>query len=136
MTIIVIDDSPATLALLTRLASGSEEVVAFTDALAARAHLAGHAAHAIVVDYSMPGMTGIELARAVRADPLHAVTPIVMVTSAYGPEIRAQANAAGVTYLLSKPFSPPILKGLLQKILDPAAPEDAFDPAAAVAPRG
>ena len=136
MAIVVIDDSPATLALLTRLVSGCEDVVAFTDALAARDYLARHAARAIVVDYSMPGMTGTALVRVLRADALHAETPIVMVTAAYGPEIRAQAHAAGVTYLLSKPFSPAVLNSLLRKVLGGCAePEEVFEEGAASASR-
>ena len=56
-----------------------------------------------IIDMLMPGMDGLELARAIRADPALAGTPIIMLTSmGAAGELRA-ARAAGIGLYLSKP---------------------------------
>jgi two-component system, cell cycle sensor histidine kinase and response regulator CckA len=54
-----------------------------------------------ITDYSMPGMTGIELARALRA--LHPRREVAMTTGYISAELRQQAPAAGVSELIYKP---------------------------------
>jgi len=54
-----------------------------------------------VTDDDMPGMDGIELARAIRADPLLAATPLIMLSSA-GRDEHA-AREAGIEYCLTRP---------------------------------
>lgn len=123
MAIVLVDDSATTLAVLSRVAGEGGEVVTFVDAVAARDYLSVHPARVVVVDYSMPGMTGLELASTLRAQPRHAATPIVMVTAAFGPEIRARARASGVTCLLSKPVNAAVFRALLHNFLNPQAPQ-------------
>ena len=56
-----------------------------------------------IIDMLMPGMDGLELARAIRADPALADTPLIMLTSlGAAGELRA-ARAAGIGLYLSKP---------------------------------
>ncbi len=56
-----------------------------------------------IVDMLMPGMDGLELARAIRADPALTNTPMIMLTSlGAAGELRA-ARAAGIGLYLSKP---------------------------------
>ena len=54
-----------------------------------------------ITDDDMPGMDGIELARAVRADPLLAAMPFVMLSSAGRDE--HTAREAGIEYCLTRP---------------------------------
>lgn len=121
MSIVIVDDSPAALSVLKIVAAqrGAQAVDAFEDAKSALAHLTEHPAVAVVVDFSMPDMDGIELTRAVRAMTHHAQTPIVMVTAADGMEVRQAAIQAGVTHFLYKPLNPVTFKAVIKNILEP-----------------
>ncbi len=56
-----------------------------------------------LIDMMMPGMDGIELARAVKSDPALARTPLIMLTSLGAAGEARAARAAGVSLYLSKP---------------------------------
>ena len=58
----------------------------------------------IVLDHSMPGMTGVELCAKLRALPKYKKTPILFVTSAGGFEHRAEICRSGGTDVIVKPF--------------------------------
>jgi two-component system chemotaxis response regulator CheY len=60
----------------------------------------------IVCDWNMPGMTGIELLRAVRADATLKATPFLMVTAEAKRENIVEAIQAGVSNYIVKPFTP------------------------------
>jgi len=60
----------------------------------------------VILDHGMPGMTGIDVARIVHADPSIAATPMIMLTS-YGSTaqgFRQQANEVGIGICLTKPL--------------------------------
>jgi CheY-like chemotaxis protein len=58
----------------------------------------------IVLDHSMPGMTGAELCTKLRALPNYKKTPILFVTSATDFERRAEICRSGATDVIAKPF--------------------------------
>ncbi|WP_237152208.1 HD domain-containing phosphohydrolase [Oryzibacter oryziterrae] len=60
----------------------------------------------VVVDYLMPGMTGLEVTEALRAREAYKTIPIVMITAERDSELRLQAVLAGVNDFLNKPFDP------------------------------
>lgn len=60
----------------------------------------------IVCDWNMPGMTGIDLLRAVRADARLRATPFLMVTAEAKRENIVEAIQAGVNNYIVKPFTP------------------------------
>lgn len=119
MTIVVIDDSAVALAVLKNFAlnGGSHEVVAFSHAPNAIDYLREHSVDAIVVDYSMPEMNGVEFTQGARAMAAHAATPIIMVTASNDAETRAQAQTAGVTEFLHKPVRLDQFKSVLRAVL-------------------
>jgi two-component system phosphate regulon response regulator PhoB len=59
-----------------------------------------------LIDWMMPGVDGLELCRALRADPRTAAATIVIVTARSGPGNREAALAAGADHYVAKPFSP------------------------------
>jgi DNA-binding response OmpR family regulator len=63
----------------------------------------------VLLDWMMPGLSGLDLCRALRADPATAGATIVMVTARVLPEDREAALAAGVDHYVGKPFSPDAL---------------------------
>lgn len=119
MKIVVIDDSITNLVVLKCLSAGvnGAEVVPFTDSVAACKYLAEGAADVIVVDYAMPNVNGIDLVRIVRQQPLHAQTPILMVTGQADRTTRLKALHAGATDFLSKPLDAAEFKARLRNYL-------------------
>ena len=80
---------------------------------------------AIVSDYQMPGLNGMELCRQLRADPRTASVPFILLT-AYGLEIEdAGLSESGISAVMSKPFSPRELLARMTELLNvpqPVAP--------------
>ena len=60
--------------------------------------------HLLITDVAMPGMTGFELADAVRARPHLAQIPIVFMTASVQRSERDEAYRHGALGILSKPF--------------------------------
>ncbi len=72
----------------------------------------------LVTDWNMPGMTGIDLLRAVRADEKLAHMPVLMVTAEQKREQIIEAAKAGVNGYIIKPFTAQTLKEKLDKIFE------------------
>ncbi len=72
----------------------------------------------LVTDWNMPGMTGIDLLRAVRADEKLADMPVLMVTAEQKREQIIEAAKAGVNGYIIKPFTAQTLKEKLDKIFE------------------
>ena len=75
----------------------------------------------LVTDWNMPGMTGIELLKAIRADPALAKLPVLMVTAEAKREQIIEAAQAGVNGYVIKPFTAVTLKEKIDKILEAKA---------------
>jgi two-component system, chemotaxis family, chemotaxis protein CheY len=72
----------------------------------------------LVTDWNMPGMTGIDLLRAVRADPGLATLPVLMVTAEAKRDQIIEAAQAGVNGYVVKPFTAQVLKEKIDKIFE------------------
>jgi two-component system, chemotaxis family, chemotaxis protein CheY len=77
----------------------------------------------LITDWNMPGMPGIDLLKAVRADPKLAKMPVLLLTAEAKREQIVEAAQAGVNGYVIKPFTAQALKDKLDKILQsrPAA---------------
>ena len=73
----------------------------------------------LVTDWNMPGMPGLDLLKAVRADPALAKMPVLMLTAEAKREQIIEAAQAGVNGYVIKPFTAETLKEKLDKILGP-----------------
>jgi two-component system chemotaxis response regulator CheY len=72
----------------------------------------------VVTDWNMPGMQGIDLLRAIRADERLKHTPVLMVTAEAKKEQIVAAAQAGVNGYVIKPFTAATLKEKLTKIFE------------------
>jgi two-component system chemotaxis response regulator CheY len=81
----------------------------------------------LITDWNMPGMPGLELLRAVRADPKLAKLPVLMLTAETNREQIMAAAQARVDGYVIKPFTADVLKKKLLKILEAAASETAIN---------
>jgi two-component system chemotaxis response regulator CheY len=71
----------------------------------------------LVTDWNMPGMPGLDLLKAVRADPALASLPVLLVTAEAKREQIVEAAQAGVNGYVVKPFTALVLKEKIAKIL-------------------
>lgn len=72
----------------------------------------------LITDWNMPGMTGIELLKAVRADAKLSTLPVLMVTAEAKREQIVEAAQAGVNGYVVKPFTAGALKEKIEKIFE------------------
>jgi two-component system chemotaxis response regulator CheY len=72
----------------------------------------------LVTDWNMPGMQGIDLLKAVRADPNLKDLPVLMVTAEAKREQIVEAAQAGVNGYIVKPFTAGTLKEKIEKIFE------------------
>lgn len=72
----------------------------------------------LVTDWNMPGMTGIDLLKAVRADAKLAHLPVLMVTAEAKKDQIVEAAQAGVNGYIVKPFTAVTLKEKIDKIFE------------------
>ena len=71
----------------------------------------------LITDWNMPGMPGLDLLKAVRADARLAKLPVLMLTAEAKREQIVEAAQAGVNGYVIKPFTAETLKAKLEKIL-------------------
>ncbi|RME34721.1 MAG: chemotaxis protein CheY [Gammaproteobacteria bacterium] len=72
----------------------------------------------LITDWNMPGMQGIDLLKAVRADPGLKELPVLMVTAESKREQIIEAAEAGVNGYIVKPFTAQTLKEKIEKIFE------------------
>jgi two-component system phosphate regulon response regulator OmpR len=102
--LLVVDDDARLRGLLRRYLSDSGfRVTAAADASEARSNLASFAFDLVVLDVMMPGESGLELTRALRAEGR---IPVLLLTAMAEPEDRVNGLEQGADDYLSKPFEP------------------------------
>jgi two-component system chemotaxis response regulator CheY len=72
----------------------------------------------LITDWNMPGMQGIDLLKAVRADPKLTNLPVLMVTAESKRDQIVEAAQAGVNGYIVKPFTAVTLKEKIEKIFE------------------
>jgi CheY-like chemotaxis protein len=71
----------------------------------------------VLLDMMMPGKSGLDVLRELRAAPELGDVPVVMLTARSQAEDRAAAASAGATRFLAKPFRPADLITLVEELL-------------------
>lgn len=118
MKILVVDDF-MTMRRITRkflIEFGFENIIEADDGLTALPLLRENDVDFLITDWNMPGMSGLDLLRTVRADEQLATLPVLMVTSEARENQIKQAADAGVNGYLVKPFTKEILQAQLDQV--------------------
>jgi CheY-like chemotaxis protein len=71
----------------------------------------------VILDYSMPGLTGVDFFKALRSNALTAMVPVVFVTGAVDTATLREIQSLGPIEVLSKPFSPRRLQTLIEEMM-------------------
>ncbi len=107
-TRVLIAEDDDSLRMLMRIAIdvGGLEIAEACDGITALELARENPPDLVLLDWMMPGMSGLELCRALRADPATSGALIAMVTARVLPQDRELAFAAGADHYIGKPFSP------------------------------
>ena len=120
MKILIVDDFSTMRRIIKNLLRdlGFPNTVEADDGLTAIPILNSGSIDFLVTDWNMPGMTGIDLLRHVRADEKLRSLPVLMVTAEAKREQIIEAAQAGVNGYVVKPFTALALKEKIEKIFE------------------
>jgi len=131
-SVLVVEDEPAIRELLTvNLVDAGYEVVAAEDAESARRRIDEALPDLLLLDWMLPGLSGLAFARQLRADARTRDLPVIMVTARTDEADRVAGLEAWVDDYVTKPFSPRELKARIKSVLRRRAPEAAQEALAA-----
>lgn len=99
------------------LESERHTVSAVCDAESALASIATSPPDIVILDVSLPTMSGFEVCQTLKDDPATRLIPIVLVTGLNAPENRIAGIEAGADDFLSKPFDPQELKARVRSLI-------------------
>jgi CheY-like chemotaxis protein len=117
-TVLIADDDPSLRMLVSAtLTSKDYEIVEATSGDETLAVASSAKPQVVLLDVRMPGMSGLEVCRKIKADPSLAGTRVVMLTGAATPEDVAAGQAAGADLYLTKPFRPLELLQIVERAL-------------------
>jgi two-component system, chemotaxis family, chemotaxis protein CheY len=119
MKILVVDDFSTMRRIVKNLLQelGYSDITEADDGNTALPLLKNGSFDLLITDWNMPGMPGLELLKAVRADGKLANMPVLMLTAEAKREQIIEAAQAGVSGYVIKPFTAVTLKEKIDKIL-------------------
>ena len=117
-TILIVDDEAA----IRDMVSITLDLAGFNSISAANAHdahvsIIDKKPNLVLLDWMLPGGSGIELARRLRRDDLTANIPIIMLTAKSSEDNKVQGLSEGVDDYVTKPFSPRELVARIKTVL-------------------
>jgi len=106
-TVVIADDEPS-MRLLVHATIDSDDyiVVEAGDGTQAWAVIQKHKPSLVLLDVQMPGKSGLEVLRLVKADPSLAATKVILLTAKAQESDIETGLIAGADFYLTKPFSP------------------------------
>jgi two-component system phosphate regulon response regulator PhoB len=127
-TILVVEDEPHVQELLAvNLEHAGHRVVRASSAEEAEALLRAELPDVLILDWMLPGESGLSLARRLRSQQRTQGLPILMLTARAMEADKVSGLEAGADDYLTKPFSPKELQARIKAVLRRRAPELADD---------
>ncbi|MEL0081930.1 MAG: phosphate regulon transcriptional regulator PhoB [Gammaproteobacteria bacterium] len=128
-TILIVDDEPAIRDMLTfALTSSNYEPLVAEDARAAEIVIADHSPDLILLDWMMPGESGVSFCRRLRSQATTRDLPVIMLTARDAEEDILAGLDAGADDYLGKPFSTRELLGRVKAVLRRTTPHAVGEP--------
>jgi two-component system phosphate regulon response regulator PhoB len=116
--ILVVDDEPGIQALIEfNLQRAGYDVLAALDAEEARRHIEQAVPDLMLLDWNLPGMSGLEFLRRLRAELRTRNLPIIMLSARTDVDDKVLGLISGTDDYMSKPFSPKELLARIQALL-------------------
>ncbi|RRJ82514.1 phosphate regulon transcriptional regulator PhoB [Aestuariirhabdus litorea] len=117
-TILIVDDEAAIREMIAvALEIAGFQTLEAENAQQAQVLIVDHSPDLVLLDWMMPGTTGIELARRLKRDPLTQSLPIILLTAKADEDNTIQGLESGADDYITKPFSTRELVARLKAVL-------------------
>jgi putative two-component system response regulator len=124
-TILVVDDTPDNLSLMSGLLKDSYKVKVANNGEKALKHVQGEAKpDLILLDIMMPGLSGYDVIRELKANPATRDIPVIFLTAMSAAEDEKKGLEMGAADYITKPISPPIVLARVKTQLENKAVAD------------
>ncbi|WP_307844565.1 response regulator transcription factor [Actinotalea solisilvae] len=121
--VLVADDDPDIRDLVAfKLGTAGYEVEVVGDGLAALEHARARPPRLVLLDVMMPGLSGLDVAQQLRADPRTATVPIILLTAKAQESDVEGGFGVGADDYVTKPFSPRELLSRVRAVLARSVP--------------
>ena len=114
-TVLICEDEELLRELIRLSLGDSHRVIEATDGRTALALVREHRPAVIVLDVMLPGVSGLDVLRTLRADPELAATRVVALSA--WVHLEGETLAAGADHFLGKPFDPEDLRACVEKLI-------------------
>jgi two-component system phosphate regulon response regulator PhoB len=126
--VLVVEDEPAIQQLLeVNLRRAGYEVQLAADAETARRLVQAALPDLILLDWMLPGMSGVDFARMLRGDVRTRLLPVIMLTARAEERDKIEGLELGADDYVTKPFSPRELMARIKAVLRRHAPQTTDD---------
>lgn len=126
--LIVDDEAPIREMIAVALEMAGYECLEAENAQQAHALIVDNKPDMVLLDWMMPGTSGIEFARRLRKDEVTADVPVIMLTAKAEEDNKIKGLEVGVDDYITKPFSPRELVARLKAVLRRATPKGVEEP--------
>jgi two-component system, chemotaxis family, chemotaxis protein CheY len=117
-SILAVDDSASMRQMVSFTLKGAGyHVIEAADGQEAYEKAMTQSVDLVLTDQNMPRMDGVTLVKNLRGLPSYASTPILILTTESGDEMKSKGKAAGATGWLVKPFDPSKLLEVIRKVI-------------------
>jgi len=114
--ILYVDDAKSMRRLVEMVLSKLYDITLATDGLEGLEALSKQDYDVIVSDINMPNINGLDFLQALRENPKHRYTPVLMMTTEADEEMKAKGKELGATGWITKPFDPEKLIKVLERV--------------------
>ncbi|MET0497388.1 MAG: response regulator [Steroidobacteraceae bacterium] len=116
--ILLVDDSASVRKVAgIALTSAGYSVLEAGNGQEALGKLNGDKIHLIISDVNMPVMDGIAFLKEVKRHPNYRFTPVIMLTTESGDDMKQEGRAAGAKAWIVKPFQPQSMLDAVSKLI-------------------
>ena len=127
--ILLVEDEPAIQELIAvNLTRAGHHVVRVSDAETAQRLVKDALPDLVLLDWMLPGMSGVDFARRLRADERTRTIPIIMLTARGEEQDKITGLETGADDYITKPFSPRELVARIKAVLRRRSPQMTEDP--------
>ncbi|WP_018151818.1 response regulator [Leeia oryzae] len=118
--IMVVDDSASLRQVVSIALKGAGyDVLEGCDGKDALSKLTGQKINLVISDVNMPNMDGISFVQELKKKPEYKFTPVIMLTTESGDDMKSKGQAAGVKAWVVKPFKPDQMISAVSKLIQP-----------------
>lgn len=115
--VLIVDDNRSIASFISSLLSKDYNCAVASDGKAGLTVAAAFRPDLIIADEMMPVMSGLEMSRRLKANPMLAATPILLLTAKDTPGIHGESIASGVDAFMAKPFEAPALVAKVAQLI-------------------